>query len=145
MTLKLLDVVSFVGHSNIRATNKSTIEVTTEDFLTPRGDCIIGILAEKGCSQLSEEAKSWLQKDSANVLIKIIVNNLEFVFTASGSSRLTHKNKTSMVIRKSDFVSDRTLVIRANAAASDIPREMIAYLKRGEKGKLEIYQNNFLL
>ncbi len=140
LNLNFLDAVTFLGHSNVKATNRSTIEVTTEDFLTPQGDCIIGILADKGCSQLSDKAKSWLQKDSNKVLIKITVHNMEFLLRAYGSSKLTHENKTSIVIRRSDFISDRTLAIRADAAAKDIPRQMIAYLQEGEKGTLEIYQ-----
>ncbi len=139
MTFKLLDTVTFLGHPNVKATNRSTIEVTTENFLTPRGDCIIGIMADKGCSQLSDKAKSWLQNDSNEVFIKIAVHNMGFILRAYGSSRLTHENKTSIVIRKSDFISDRTLAIKADAAAKDIPRLMVAHLQKGEKGRLEIY------
>jgi hypothetical protein len=37
-----------------------------------------------------------------------------------------------MVIRKSDFVSDRTVGVGADAAAIDLPREMVARLKKPE-------------
>ncbi|MEM0117626.1 MAG: DUF371 domain-containing protein [Conexivisphaerales archaeon] len=136
---RLLDTVNFTGHSNVRATNNSTIEVTTEDYLTLRGDCIIGILADKSCSNLSDEAKLWLERDDSKVIIRIKVLEKEFEFIAMGSSKLSHTSNVSMVIRKSSFISERTLAVKAGAAAKDIPREMIAYLQKGEKGRLEIY------
>jgi len=44
-----------------------------------------------------------------------------------------------MVIRKSDFISDRTLAVRADAAARDLPRGMVRALKDPRTvGRLEI-------
>ncbi|HIP75502.1 MAG TPA: DUF371 domain-containing protein, partial [Thermococcus paralvinellae] len=42
------EIIHCYGHENIKATHKSTLEITKEDFLTPRGDCIICIKADKG-------------------------------------------------------------------------------------------------
>jgi phosphoribosyl 1,2-cyclic phosphodiesterase len=35
------------GHGNVSAAHSSTFEVTTDDYLTPAGDCIIGIGADR--------------------------------------------------------------------------------------------------
>jgi hypothetical protein len=44
-----------------------------------------------------------------------------------------------MVVRKSDFVSGRTLAIGASAAAKDVPRGMVKALRNDiAKGYLEI-------
>ncbi len=44
-----------------------------------------------------------------------------------------------MVIRKSEFVSPRTLAIRADAAAKDIPRRMVESLRNPDcRGLLRI-------
>ncbi|HID73268.1 TPA: DUF371 domain-containing protein [Candidatus Micrarchaeota archaeon] len=47
------DVVTARGHPNIRAEHETTFEVTTEPSLTPRGDCIVGVQADKAASDLS--------------------------------------------------------------------------------------------
>ena len=45
------------GHENVRATHRSTFEVTKDDYLTPRGDCIVGIRSEAAARDLPE----WLR------------------------------------------------------------------------------------
>jgi len=40
---------------------------------------------------------------------------------------LTHP--TDMVIRKSDYICNRTLAIRADKSANDLPRELVEKLK----------------
>jgi hypothetical protein len=42
-----IEKINAVGHPNVLATHEKTIEITKEDFLTPTGDCIIGINADK--------------------------------------------------------------------------------------------------
>ncbi|MGB9674949.1 MAG: DUF371 domain-containing protein, partial [Nanopusillaceae archaeon] len=36
-------VINVKGHKLVKATHKSTLEITKDNFLTERGDCIIGI------------------------------------------------------------------------------------------------------
>ncbi|RMF31584.1 MAG: DUF371 domain-containing protein, partial [Candidatus Nitrosothermus koennekii] len=91
--------VIFKGHQNIRCRHKTTLEVTKDDYLTPRGDCIIGINANKACYDLSDRFKNALRK--SKVTIKIIVGNYEYSFNAYGSKELILSNKRDMVIRKS--------------------------------------------
>lgn len=131
------DVVKFKGHINIKAMHKTTLEVTKEDYLTLRGDCIIGVLANKGCADLSEDLKELIRKGS-KLKITLIVENEKFQFSAYGSSKLELSDPTSIVIRKSGFISPRTLAIYSEASAFDIPRNIVELLKKGASGVMVI-------
>lgn len=116
------------GHENVKATHRSTLEITKEEFLTPRGDCIICIKANKGLKDLSENFKKAL-KEGKKLRIRLIVGELIDEIIAFGNENLNFKNPISMVIRKSDYIDGRTLAIKANKAAKDIKREIVEKLK----------------
>ncbi len=131
--------VGFHGHPMVKSLHETTIEITTEEHLTERGDCIIGVGAEFGCADLDGRLKSALRQEGANVHFKILAGDLVFDMEAHGDSRLELTHPHDMVIRKSDFVSDRTLAVGASAAAKDLPREIVEILKDPlAKGFLEI-------
>ncbi|MEM5882323.1 MAG: DUF371 domain-containing protein [Candidatus Aenigmatarchaeota archaeon] len=125
------EVIAY-GHPKIQATHESTLEITKEDFLTEKGDCIIGIKANKSVIDFSEEFKIAL-KSGAKVKITIIVDELQEVFYAFGSPALKLTNDKSIVIRKSDFIDDRTAVILSNKAAIDIDRRIVEKIKNPNK------------
>jgi uncharacterized protein len=123
------EIIGFRGHPMVRSLHPTTIEVTTETHLTEKGDCIIGVSATKGCLQLSEEVKEGLRRKDSLVTIRIAAGDHVFVLSARGDPRLELSHPHDMVIRKSDFASDRTLAVRADAAARNIPREMVRVLR----------------
>ncbi|WP_297474629.1 DUF371 domain-containing protein [Thermococcus sp.] len=127
----LREVIHCRGHENVKATHKSTLEFTKEDHLTPRGDCILCIEADKGINDLSEEFKTVL-KAGKKLLIKIRAGNLVDEVLAEGSPSLILDHDYSMVIRKSTYVDGRTLAVRANKAARDIDRRVVELLKNPE-------------
>ena len=120
------------GHENVKATHRSTLEITKEDYLTPRGDCIICVKANKGLKELSDEIKEAL-KSGKKVKIRITADDIVDELEAVGDERLTFENEISMVIRKSEYVDGRTLAIRANKAARDIKRELVEKLRNPEQ------------
>ena len=120
------------GHPEVSATHKTTIEITKEGFLTPTGDCIIGVSSDRACADLDARLKDAL-KDGKKVLITLECNGACDIVTAYGDSRLTLTNPTSMVIRKSSFICGRTLCVRADKAAADLDRRLIKELKKGGK------------
>ncbi|WP_456423593.1 DUF371 domain-containing protein [Thermococcus sp.] len=124
----LREVIHCKGHKNVRATHRSTLEITTEDFLTPRGDCIICVSADKSLKDLSEEFKEALRKGS-KLRIVIKAGNLWDELIAYGSPGLKLESPVSMVIRKSDYIDGRTLAIKANKSAKDLRRELVELLK----------------
>jgi len=138
-TEMLKEMVEFRGHPLVRSFHPTTIEVTTEDYLTENGDCIIGVGASKGCAQLNARLKESIRGKGANMVIRIVVGTLSFEVKARGDPRLSLSHPHDIVIRKSDFVSDRTLAVRADVASRDIPREMVRLLKNpATVGRLEI-------
>jgi len=132
-------VVTFHGHPMVRSAHPTTIEVTTEDHLTPRGDCIVGVGASSGCAQLDPRVKEGLRRKGSRVTIRLVVGSLVFEVKAEGDPRLELSHPSDIVIRRSDFISDRTLAVRADASAKDIPRGMVRLLREpGTVGRLEI-------
>ena len=116
---------------NVQSTNDRTIEITTEEWLTKRGDCIIGISSNKSCFDLTDKIKNAIKTSDSEIEIKLIVEDEVDTIFAYGSPDLTLMSNVSMVIRKSDYISDRTLAIRADKSARDISRDLIHKLKDG--------------
>lgn len=135
----LAETVIFRGHPMVRSLHPTTIEVTTEGHLTPRGDCIIGVGATKGCAQLSEALREALRRKDSRVAFGLLVGEHRFEFTAEGDPGLSLSHPKDIVIRKSRFVSDRTVAVGSSAAAKDIPRQLVARLRDPKTvGVLEI-------
>jgi hypothetical protein len=121
------------GHRNIQATHKTTLEVTKENELTRKGDCIIGVSANKALTTLSHEFKDNLQKKNAKVIILIKAGDMVDVVSASGSNELILTHPTDMVVRKSSYICNRTLAIKADKAACDLSKELVERLKKPEQ------------
>ena len=126
------------GHKNIRALHPTTFEITKEPELTLKGDCIIAIKSEIACADLPCNLKKLIQTEGSKVKIALICGNVSDEVTAYGSSRLSLKSNTSMVIRKSNFTCGRTLAIKANKAAKDISRKLVEKLRNGESLLIKI-------
>ncbi len=133
------DSVTFRGHPMVRSTHPTTIEVTTEGRLTENGDCIIGVGASKGCGQLDARVRERLRRKETRVTLRILVGSRSFEVWAAGDPRLELSHPHDMVIRRSEFVSDRTLAVRSSAAAKDVPRDMVRMLRDPDTvGRLEL-------
>jgi uncharacterized protein len=133
------EVVEFRGHPMVRSSHPTTIEITTEDYLTESGDCIIGVGAAKGCAGLSSAVKERLKIGGSRVTLTVAAGGQSFVIRAQGDPRLTLTDPHDMVVRRSDYISGRTLAVRADASSRDLPREIVRLLKNPTvKGTLEI-------
>jgi hypothetical protein len=131
--------VLFRGHPMVRALHPTTIEVTTEEHLSERGDCIIGVAASSGCADLSREVKEALQNDDSRVTIRILAGRESFEVRARGDSRLLLSHPRDIVVRRSTFINERTVAVNAEFAALDIPRSIVETLKDGNAtGVIEI-------
>lgn len=132
------DVVSFRGHPMVRSLHPTTIEVTTETHLTERGDCIIGVGASKGCADLDRRVRKGIQA-GARLVLCIRTTGETFTVRCRGDPRLELSDAHDIVVRKSEFISGRTLALRASAAAKDVPRSIVRRLKDPDaRGVLEI-------
>ncbi|MCF2138905.1 MAG: DUF371 domain-containing protein [Candidatus Lokiarchaeota archaeon] len=133
----ILDKVVSYGHPNVQGTHSTTLEVTTEDFLTLRGTCIIGINATKSVADLSNDLQNLIQSGKEiGVFLKSGVHWDHFI--GFGDSRLSLTNKVSIVFRKSTFLSSRTVLIACSKSAQDINRKLIKNLQN-PSNHLEIY------
>jgi len=121
------------GHRNIQATHKTTLEITKDKHLTKRGDCIVAVAADRALSDLSAEFKETLRKTNAKLTITIEVDGITEQINAQGSPNLILAHPSDLVVRKSDYVCNRTLAIRADKAACDLSRELIEKLKNPQQ------------
>jgi uncharacterized protein len=131
--------VIFYGHPNVRSTHNRTFEITKSSSLTLRGDCIIGVRADKACSDLDQTLKRLLKEDNSIVSMQIMVGNKLFQIKGQSNNGLLLLNKHDIVVRKTSFICHRTMSIGCDKASSDIPRDTIQLLQNPEtKGILRI-------
>jgi len=121
--------IKFSGHENIRSTHKKTIEITKDSELTQKGDCIIGVNASCSCLDLPSSLKEKLQDPKSTVRFSIKVAEYEFIVKGRGDKDLTLTHTEDIVIRKSNFVSPRTLAVKCDKASDLLPREMVTLLQ----------------
>ncbi len=127
---KVLEIISAYGHENIRATHKTTFEITKEKDLTPRGDCIIGVRADKSIRDINDDLKRILRREErVEVVLNLPDYGLEERLFGFGSKRMSFEDESDVVVRKSDFVCGRTLLIKSNKAARDLNREFVELLR----------------
>jgi len=123
------DDVTFYGHPNIRSLHAKTIEITKDEHLTPRGDCIIGVKANKACTDLDEALKHRLKSNSAVVRIEVMVGNESLLISGMGHHRLSMLNSHDIVIRRTNFACPRTMSVQCDKASSEVPRKMVKILQ----------------
>ena len=134
------EVVFGYGHANILATHKATLEFTKDKHLSKKGDCIIAVAADKALADLSPEFKAGLRKPNAKLTILIEAGGISAQVQASGTRQLSLAHPMDAVVRKSSYVCSRTLAVRADKAAIDLPRELVQKLKNPEQ-KVKITLN----
>lgn len=117
------------GHENVIGNHKTTVEITTEDFLTRQGTCIIGVEADRSLSEIPPEIKALAKSEKTKIVLHLKVGNLTEQVTGRGNPGLTYSDTVSMVARKSSFVCDRTLMVGADKAASDLDRSFVDALR----------------
>ena len=117
------------GHENVIGEHKTTVELTSEDHITKRGACIVGVSADISLNQLDTKIKRLASSSNTVIVLRMCINGLTEEVTGTGSPGLTYADSTSMVARTSTFECDRTLMVNADKAASDLNRNFIDRLK----------------
>lgn len=135
--VELTETIIAYGHENVLATNRTTLEITKDHHLTKKGDCIIAVSADKALSDLDLRFKKILRQDKAKLTIQIEAGDASETVHALGSSRLILLHPTDIVVRKSDYLSDRTLAVKADKAAIDLSDKIVKKL-RDPKQKVTI-------
>jgi len=123
------------GHEHVSGEHASTVELTSDDWLTPAGDCIVGIEADTTPAEFDETFVDACQSAEATITTEFTVEaddgTLTDTITARGDPELTFEGDRSLVGRTSDYVDDRTVFVGADGAAADLDRELIDALAAG--------------
>lgn len=124
--------IQAVGHEHVCAEHASTLELTSDDFLTPAGDCIVGIEADTTPAEFDDEFVRACQDEAATITVELAAGDHTDRLQARGDSDLTFESDRSAVLRTSEYTDDdRTIAVEATAAAGDIDRELVAALADG--------------
>ena len=129
MPKRIIEVIHAFGHPNILASHPTTIMITKERQVTKRGDCIVAVDADKSVADLSTEFKRALRQPKAKLIVELEVDGLKGEITAFGSPELKLNHPNDLVIRKSEFVSDRTLAVKADKSSGDLSKAVVEKLK----------------
>lgn len=159
------------GHENITAKHKTTLEFTKDKDLRLEGDCIAGVRADFELDSLKEFIKTMKNNNNKKITITMETiddtNNEKGTINKNSNQLkdINNKNKTKnncqgqiiekinaeinpdfnsdgeMVIRKSDFISERTFAIKADKAAFGLSRDLIGFLKEKSSRIMVVVKN----
>jgi hypothetical protein len=132
------EVLHAEGHEHVSGTHPSTFEVTTDDYLTPAGDCIVGIEADRAPADFAPAFVDACRDPEARIVTELSVPvdgssddaHVQRI-VASGHPDLSFESDRSAVWRTSDYVDDRTVAVGAGGAAADLDRALVAALADG--------------
>ena len=112
------------GHPNVLATHKTTLEITKGNELTKKGDCVVAVAADFSLQKIKE-----LIGKCGNDKIKIIIvaDGIKEEVTAAVNKEFSSDHE--IVLRKGNFISERTLGIHADKAAAGLDRKLVERLK----------------
>jgi hypothetical protein len=141
-----VQVVRARGHEHVTAEHASTFEVTTDDWLTPAGDCILAVDADCAPADFDDGFAAACRDADARIEATIAVDpdgdwddpSHETTVVGHGHPDLTFEDERGAVGRTSDHVDGRTVMLGADAAAVDLDREMVAALTDGAALRLTL-------
>jgi hypothetical protein len=130
------EVVTGRGHEHVTAEHASTWELTSDDWLTPAGDCILGVAADRTPADFDPAFTEACRDHGATITATLQVGAHEATVTGRGHPDLTFADDRSLVVRTSEYVDDRTVMVGADAAAGDLDRSLVAALADGADCRL---------
>ena len=131
------ETITAHGHEHVQATHESTVEFTSDDWLTPAGDCILGVEADQVPADFDPAFVEAAQSADAEITVTIEAGDHSQTIAGRGHPELTFDDDRSMVARTSTYTDDRTVMIDADTAAADIDRGLVAALADGATATVE--------
>lgn len=125
------EVVRARGHEHVRAEHASTWEITSEDWLTPAGDCILGVDADRPPAEFEEGFVDACRAGTVTITARLEAGGHAQTITGRGHPDLTFASETSLVGRTSEYVDDRTVMVAADRSAADLDRDLVGALADG--------------
>ncbi len=120
------------GHPNVRATHATTLEITRDPHLTQRGDCVVLVSADGGLADMDDDMREAAREPRAVIKLTIEMSGLTATVAGRGDVGLTWAHPTDIVARMSSYTCPRTLMVHADRAAIDLPRELVRRLRNPE-------------
>ncbi len=117
------------GHPEVLSTHRTTLEITKDPSLTKKGNCIVAVASSAGLVDLPRELKDAISSSKSRVSLVLDVNGDSFTVEGRGDGTMSLSDPNAIVVRKSTFISDRTLMVKADKAAFDIPRRIVRMLQ----------------
>ncbi len=129
------------GHKNVSSNHKTTFEITKDKEIGPSADCIIGINSNKTMNNFTQEFKDKIANSKTRILVTLDTENGHDSILGYGHEKLTLNHPTDIVCRTSNYICNRTLMIKSNKAARDLDRNLIEDLKKEKimKVKIELF------
>lgn len=120
-------IITARGHEFVTLRHPTTIEITKDNDMTRRGDCIIAVGASESASELNVGLKAFLRA-GARLVVTVECAGVRDIIEATGSKEMMFRDRTSIVVRRSSYVDDRTVGILSSKAAKDINRDLARQL-----------------
>jgi len=136
--MELSQMIEARGHGRIRATHRTTLEITKDTELTERGDCIIAVGADRGLMDLPEDFKAALRTAGAMIALGVEAEGQSIRILGRGSPLLPLSHPRDMVFRRGEFICPRTVMIGSDRAADGLDREFVKILRGPVKISAEI-------
>jgi hypothetical protein len=134
-----METVIAKGHENITSKHRTTIEVTKEEEISRRADCIVGVGADKGVVDLSEGFKEKARNEESVIRVVLKVGDIREEVIGRGHPDLSFSHETDIVIRRSGYICPRTIMIKADKSSRELDRRLINLLKdRNQRLIMEI-------
>ncbi|UTF55480.1 DUF371 domain-containing protein [Natronosalvus rutilus] len=132
----MTEVVHARGHEHVSARHASTFEITTDDYLTPAGDCILAIDADRAPADFDPDFVEACR--DANAVITVTIKAAEHTesVTGRGDPDLEFASERSAVGRTSEYVDERTVLFEADFAAEGFDRDLVAALADGTDARV---------
>jgi uncharacterized protein len=132
------EVIRARGHEHVSAEHASTFEVTTDDYLTPAGDCILAIDADQAPADFDPEFVKACRDAEATITVEIEAGGHRESVSGRGDPDLEFTNERSAVGRTSDYVDDRTILVGAEFAAEGFDRALVDALADGAEAMVTL-------
>ena len=137
------EVVSATGHEHVSAEHTSTFEVTSDEWLTPAGDCILAVGADRVPADFDDAFVAACRDRDATIRATLTATaddgeTVTQTVTGRGDPDLSFENERSHVGRTSEYVDDRTVLVGADAAAADVDPALVDALAAGADLRLEL-------
>lgn len=119
------------GDEGIRATHKTTFEITKDDYVTPQGDCIIGINSDFDAEKLKEFVRRFTK-------VKITLRTGSLVQEIGALTNPGFEDGRELVVRMGTHKDRRTFAVCADKSARYLDREFIDALQTGTPMEVDI-------